>query len=177
MDCKIMPHLLVILLLLTCASAWALPPLPTDTAPKHPGPEHAITNQAQSVLLFKNQPASEWELTLEHADNAVAYPIKIQVPFEHLNEFVFIRSRKVTPAQSGCVGLPTERIVMPPVEGPHTIMIYDSADKQFVLAKEYDGSGIVSFDVPKWGRWYKLGLYDAGDECVFTKWIGHFIIN
>jgi hypothetical protein len=80
-------------------------------------------------------------------------------------------------AWSGLVGLPTERLVLPAVEGSHLVCIWDETAEAWVKDFEsYDQSGQYEFLVPEWGRWYWIGLWDeAAGEYVFGKWIGHFI--
>lgn len=59
-------------------------------------PEGAMPPPTNIVLSAE----SEWELTFEWAPelgstNVVVYPIKIQVPFEHDQGFVYVRAKKV----------------------------------------------------------------------------------
>ncbi|VGO21686.1 hypothetical protein [Pontiella sulfatireligans] len=80
---------------------------------------------------------------------------------------------------SGQVGLPMERIALPPVEGSQLVCIWDDTAGQWVGAfEDYDHAGVYDFQVPEWGKWYWIGLWDeAAGEYVFGKWIGHFIVD
>ena len=164
--------------------AAEIPPLPDVDAPAPIGGEYGVhTNYDGSVTLFEALPTAEWEITFELADNiegtnAVPYPIKVQVPFECEEGFVFIRARNVTPIRSCSIGLPSEWVALPPVEGEHVVTIFDYLNNEFVRTVEYDHSGSFTYRVPEWGQWYLLGLYDStAEQYVFEKWIGHYIVR
>lgn len=79
----------------------------------------------------------------------------------------------------GSVGLPTERIALPAVEGSHLVCIWDESAGTWLKSFEnYDHIGVYEFSVPAWGKWYWIGLWDeqAGNY-VFGKWIGHFLTD
>ena len=78
---------------------------------------------------------------------------------------------------SGQVGLPVEQIALPAVQGEYLVCLWDEASQSWVQAHQtYDLSGSFSFQLPSWGRWYWIGLWDSvNEEYVFGKWIGHFI--
>ncbi len=80
---------------------------------------------------------------------------------------------------SGTVSSPTERVALPAVSGNHLVCIWDeTADQWYQEFVSYDNAGSFTFDVPAWGRWYWIGLWDeASEQYVFGKWIGHFITN
>ena len=82
-------------------------------------------------------------------------------------------------AYCGEVGLPLERIALPSVSGSHLICVWDASSETWLKSFEaYDQSGAYEFQVPAWGKWYWIGLWDeATGEYVFGKWIGHFIIK
>lgn len=80
-------------------------------------------------------------------------------------------------AMAGTVSLPQERLALPDVNGSHLICIWDETANDWHTAFEsYDHSGTLSFQLPAWGRWYWVGLWDEqAGQYVFGKWIGHFI--
>jgi len=82
-------------------------------------------------------------------------------------------------AFAGQVKLPTEHIVLPAVQGDYLICIWDESANDWAGAfASYDHAGSVDFQVPAWGKWYWIGLWDvAGEQYVFGKWIGHFITD
>ena len=84
-----------------------------------------------------------------------------------------------TVARSGEVGLPTEHIALPAVTGSHLVCIWDETAGQWYQSHQaYDHSGAIDFQVPKWGNWYWIGLWDnASGQYVFGKWIGHFLTD
>ena len=77
------------------------------------------------------------------------------------------------------VGLPTERIALPAVQGTHWVCIWDqAADDWYTAFATYDNNGEIVFQVPEWGKWYWIGLWDeANEQYVFSKWVGHFITD
>lgn len=77
---------------------------------------------------------------------------------------------------AGSVGLPFERLALPEVSGRHLVCVWDDAAGTWLGTFDtYDHQGIYDFQVPEWGRWYWVGLWDsAKGEYVFGKWIGHF---
>ena len=79
--------------------------------------------------------------------------------------------------QAGQVSLPEERLALPEVQGGHLICIWDEAAQDWYAGFEsYNHSGLLSFQLPEWGKWYWIGLWDEGaGEYVFGKWIGHFV--
>ncbi len=79
-------------------------------------------------------------------------------------------------ATGGTVGLPEERVALPPVQGDFLVCVWDQAAGDWLQGfEDYDHSGSYRFQVPAWGQWYWVGLWDnnAG-QYVFGKWIGHF---
>ena len=82
-------------------------------------------------------------------------------------------------ANSGTVGLPMERLALPSVQGSHLVCIWDETAKQWLKGFEtYDHAGVYEFQLPAWGKWYWVGLWDQNQgEYVFGKWIGHFPTN
>ena len=80
-------------------------------------------------------------------------------------------------AVAGTVSLPQENLALPEVNGSHLVCIWDeAANDWFTEFVSYDHSGSVSFQLPEWGRWYWIGLWDEqSGEYVFGKWIGHFV--
>lgn len=80
-------------------------------------------------------------------------------------------------AYAGQIALPEERIAIPALEGTHLVCIWDEAANDWHAEfATYDHSGAVSFNLPEWGKWYWVGLWDEqAEEYVFGKWIGHFI--
>ncbi len=80
-------------------------------------------------------------------------------------------------AFSGVVGVPAEHVALPVVQGEHLVCIWDETTGAWLQAFEsYDHSGSYEFQLPEWGRWYWVGLWDsAAGEYVFGKWIGHFV--
>ena len=77
------------------------------------------------------------------------------------------------------IGLPTERIALPAVQGSHLICIWDhTADAWYTAFVPYDHTGQVVFQVPEWGKWYWIGLWnESSGEYAFGKWVGHFIME
>jgi len=82
-------------------------------------------------------------------------------------------------AFAGQVGLPTEHIALPAVQGDYLVCIWDEGAGNWVSEfTNYDHAGSVDFLVPAWSKWYWIGLWDvANEQYVFGKWIGHFITN
>jgi hypothetical protein len=80
---------------------------------------------------------------------------------------------------SGEVGLPTEHLAIPVVEGSHLVCIWDeSAGNWYAGFSGYDHSGKISFQVPALGQWYWIGVWDQDNgEYVYGKWIGHFLTD
>lgn len=76
----------------------------------------------------------------------------------------------------GQVGLPVERLVLPEVSGKHLVCIWDDTAGEWLNSFEiYDNKGAYDFQLPEWGKWYWVGLWDSDkSEYVFSKWIGHF---
>lgn len=82
-------------------------------------------------------------------------------------------------AIGGQVGLPTERMAIADVQGSHLVCIWDQTAGNWLQGFEaYDNSGVYEFQVPQWGHWYWIGLWDeAKGEYVYSKWIGHFLTD
>lgn len=78
---------------------------------------------------------------------------------------------------AGSISLPEERLALPDVQGSHLICIWDeSANDWHATFTSYDHSGLLSFQLPEWGKWYWVGLWDEQtSEFVFGKWVGHFV--
>lgn len=79
-------------------------------------------------------------------------------------------------SNGGEVGKPVERLAMPLVQGGHLVCIWDQSESKWLRDFEtYNHSGVLEFQVPEWGRWYWVGLWDESrSEYVYSKWIGHF---
>ena len=79
--------------------------------------------------------------------------------------------------QAGQISLPEERLAIPEVLGNHLICIWDeAANDWYTDFTSYDHTGSLNFQLPEWGKWYWVGLWDEqAGEYVFGKWIGHFI--
>jgi len=80
----------------------------------------------------------------------------------------------------GELGLPEEQIALPSVQGNYLVCIWDDSLGDWVnnVHQTYDNSGSFSFQLPSWGKWYWIGLWDSNSEqYVFGKWIGHFLTN
>ncbi|MEE9368642.1 MAG: hypothetical protein V3V05_07220 [Pontiella sp.] len=77
---------------------------------------------------------------------------------------------------SGLVGLPKEKVALPIVQGSHLVCVWDEAAGNWLSGFEnYDHTGVYDFQIPEWGTWYWIGLWDeAAGEYVVGKWIGHF---
>ncbi len=82
-------------------------------------------------------------------------------------------------AFSGEVGLPCEVLALPEIEGDCLVCIWDEASGSWLQDfEQYDHAGVFDFEVPAWGQWYWVGLWDmAAGEYVFGKWIGHFQVD
>ncbi len=78
--------------------------------------------------------------------------------------------------QGGEVGLPTECIALPPVEGTYLVCVWDYENEQWFQAHEiYDHAGSYSFHLPARDQWYWIGLWDPEvNKYILEKWIGHF---
>ncbi|MEN7973468.1 MAG: hypothetical protein ABFR47_06500 [Verrucomicrobiota bacterium] len=78
---------------------------------------------------------------------------------------------------AGQLSLPAERLALPEVQGSHLVCIWDAAANDWHSGfASYDHSGSLDFQVPEWGKWYWVGLWDEqAGEYVFGKWIGHFV--
>lgn len=79
----------------------------------------------------------------------------------------------------GELGLPEEQIALPSVQGDYLVVIWDDSLGDWVNDHlTYDHSGTFNFQLPSWGKWYWIGLWDANSEqYVFGKWIGHFLTD
>lgn len=79
-------------------------------------------------------------------------------------------------AFAGQVGLPLEKLALPEVQGNHLICVWDQGAGAWVSGFEsYDHNGVYDFQLPEWGKWYWVGLWDeVAGEYVYGKWIGHF---
>lgn len=77
------------------------------------------------------------------------------------------------------VGLPREVVALPVVEGNHLICIWDDAAGDWLTEFEsYGHEGVYDFQVPEWGKWYWIGLWDSSiGDYVYGKWIGHFPVE
>ena len=77
---------------------------------------------------------------------------------------------------AGTVGLPLEKLAMPVVEGDHLVCVWDQAAGGWLSDfTTYDQTGVYDFQLPEWGQWYWVGLWDqTAEEYVYGKWIGHF---
>ncbi|MCF7863810.1 MAG: hypothetical protein K9L89_03360 [Kiritimatiellales bacterium] len=80
---------------------------------------------------------------------------------------------------AGQVGAPLERIAFPATQGSHLVCIWDQSAGNWLRDFEtYGNQGSYSFQVPEWGKWYWIGLWDVTNgRYVFGKWIGHFMTN
>jgi len=78
---------------------------------------------------------------------------------------------------SGQIGLPVEQIALPDVQGSHLVCIWNESAGTWLQAHQsYDQSGAFTFQLPEWGKWYWIGLWDqSSGRYVFGKWIGHFL--
>ena len=78
---------------------------------------------------------------------------------------------------SGLVGLPKEKVALPVVQGSHLVCVWDDAAGSWLTGfEDYDHTGVYDFQIPEWGTWYWIGLWDeTTGEYVVGKWIGHFI--
>ncbi|MDH3981379.1 MAG: hypothetical protein OES84_00590 [Kiritimatiellaceae bacterium] len=76
----------------------------------------------------------------------------------------------------GQIGLPLERLAIPSVDGSHLVCVWDESAGTWLKSFEiYNHSGSYDFQLPEWGKWYWVGLWDeASNSYVFSKWIGHF---
>lgn len=82
-------------------------------------------------------------------------------------------------AWSGQVGLPEEQVALPAVQGNYLVCVWDETARQWLQAHQtYDHTGSYSFQLPSWGKWYWVGLWDESlGEYVFGKWVGHFMTH
>lgn len=80
-------------------------------------------------------------------------------------------------AFAGQVGLPKEHMTLPDLQGSYLVCIWDeTADDWYTGFASYDHQGSIDFQVPSWGRWYWVGLWDQQSmQYVFGKWVGHFV--
>jgi hypothetical protein len=82
-------------------------------------------------------------------------------------------------AFAGQVGLPTENMALPDLQGNYLVCIWDeTADDWYSSFMSYDHEGSIKFQVPSVGKWYWVGLWDEQtEEYVYGKWIGHFVTH
>jgi hypothetical protein len=82
-------------------------------------------------------------------------------------------------AYAGQVGLPLEQLALPEIQGDHLVCIWDEAANSWYTGfTSYDQSGSYNFQVPEWGHWYWIGLWDeTNGQYVYGKWIGHFLTH
>ena len=78
---------------------------------------------------------------------------------------------------AGTVGLPTERIALPEIQGECQVCVWDEAAGEWMQTSEaYDHSGSYNFQLPEWDQWYWVGVMDAETgEYLFGKWVGNFV--
>jgi len=78
---------------------------------------------------------------------------------------------------AGTVGLPTERIALPQIQGEHQVVVWDeTAGEWLQVSEDYDHSGAYDFQLPEWDQWYWVGVLDVETgEYVFGKWVGNFV--
>ena len=79
-------------------------------------------------------------------------------------------------ALAGSVGLPSERVALPLVEGDYLVCVWDDTAQAWGQPHEaYSNSGAYDLTDIAWEKWYWIGLWDsAKGEYVFGKWVGHF---
>jgi len=81
----------------------------------------------------------------------------------------------------GELGLPEEQIALPSVEeqGAYLVVLWDDSIGGWIQShQDYDFSGSFNFQLPAWGKWYWIGLWDVNaGQYVFGKWIGHFLTD
>lgn len=81
----------------------------------------------------------------------------------------------VAMAFSGDVGLPTETIAFPHVDGEAIVCVWDLSAEGWLLQETADSPASYSFKVPEWNKWYWVALWDKNArEYVSGKWITHF---
>lgn len=82
-------------------------------------------------------------------------------------------------AYAGQIALPVEHLALPELQGDYLVCIWDeTANGWYTDFASYDQKGSISFQVPEWGKWYWVGLWDnVNGRYVFGKWIGHFVAN
>ena len=74
---------------------------------------------------------------------------------------------------AGTVGLPMERMVVPPpAGGTNTVYVWDY--EACTWATDTYAGTFYEFQIPAWNHWYWIGIWEE-EELVFGKWIGHFI--
>jgi hypothetical protein len=85
----------------------------------------------------------------------------------------------VAGSYAGHVGLPEEHLALNELQGDYLVCIWDeTADDWYTGFASYDHSGAIRFQVPRWDRWYWIGLWDeTKEEYVFGKWIGYFVTH
>lgn len=86
---------------------------------------------------------------------------------------------KAVATYAGQVGLPVEKLALPELQGDYLVCIWDNtANNWYTDFTSYDHAGSLSFQVPEWGKWYWVGLWDeANGKYVFGKWVGHFVTH
>ena len=79
----------------------------------------------------------------------------------------------------GQVGLPTENMALPDLQGDYLVCIWDETAHDWHSGfASYDHKGSISIQVPELGKWYWVGLWDQQTgEYVYGKWIGHFVTH
>ena len=80
---------------------------------------------------------------------------------------------------AGTIGLPVERLALPAVSGTHLVCVWDNTANAWLQDFEvYDHAGTYDFQLPSYGKWYWVGLWDSTKgEYVFGKWVGHFPVE
>ena len=75
---------------------------------------------------------------------------------------------------AGTIGLPIGQIAIPATSGNCRIEVLDMTTQIVLVDQEYDNSGIFTFQVQNWGRWYNFKIWsETENKYIFEKKICH----
>lgn len=77
---------------------------------------------------------------------------------------------------AGSSGMPVEKMALPVMDANCLVCVWDEETGSWAKGHQtYDNSGTFSLQIPQWGRWYWIGLWNTQTkQYVFGKWVGHF---
>jgi hypothetical protein len=180
-----MKLLTAILILDLCLLAGAFGQ--TNSIPPLPVPQDAPDQDGAKVVRVEHTIPSVTTIRMEFYDELTNEPFTIDYTAPRRHAFAGYKiiegiapvgyPSQPTDFPNG-VGLPMEHIALPIVPTQHFICIWDHTAQRWLGYFPYNNSGYYDFQVPAWGRWYWIGLWDqSAAEYVFSLWVGHFLVE